>query len=98
MAMWNDIRYGARALRHAPGFTSVAVITLALGIGVTTAVFSTCDALLWKPVPLPHLETMTMVLGRVPGDPNNWNALTPADYHDIRRSNTSFQDMVMWTD
>jgi putative ABC transport system permease protein len=96
--MWNDIRYGARTLRKAPGFTAVAVITLALGIGATTAVFSVCDALLWKPVPLPHLETMATVLGRVPGDPNGWNSLSAADFEDIRRTNTTFQDLAMWDD
>jgi putative ABC transport system permease protein len=61
MNLWNDVRYGARMLRKSPGFTTAAVLTLALGIGATTATFSCADALLWKPVPLPHLDTLVMV-------------------------------------
>ena len=85
MNLWHDIRYGARMLRKSPGFAATAVLTLALGIGATTAVFSVCDALLWKPVPLPDLDTLVMVLQRVPGSPGNWNSVSPADLDDIRR-------------
>ena len=53
-------------LRKSPGFAITAVLTLALGIGATTAVFSVCDSLLWKPIALPHLESLVMVLQRDP--------------------------------
>src|SRR5450759_5865768 len=69
--LWQDIRYGERMLRKSPGFTITAVLTLGLGIGATTAVFSVCDALLWKPIALPHLESLVMVLQRVPDSPND---------------------------
>jgi hypothetical protein len=49
------------------------------------------DALLWKPVPLPHLETLISVTQRIPGEPNNWNNLTPADLDDIRHGLTSLE-------
>ncbi|HXB68053.1 MAG TPA: ABC transporter permease [Candidatus Acidoferrales bacterium] len=96
MSLWQDIRYGERMLRKSPGFAVTAVLTLALGIGATTAVFSLCDAMLWKPMPLPHLESLVMVLQRVPENANWWNGVTPADLKDIRRESTSFQELATW--
>jgi putative ABC transport system permease protein len=97
MSLWQDIRYGSRMLGKSPGFAVTAVLTIALGIGATTAIFSVCDALLWKPMPLPHLETLVMVLQRVPENPDAWNDVSPADVDDIRRGNTSLQAMASWS-
>jgi putative ABC transport system permease protein len=96
MSLWQDLRYGARMLRQAPGFTVTAVVTMALGIGATTATFSICDAILWKPLPLPRLDQLAMVEQRVPDDPYDWVSNTPADAEDIRRESTSFQGMAFW--
>jgi putative ABC transport system permease protein len=96
MNLWQDVRFGARTLRKSPGFTLTAVVTLALGIGVTTATYSVCDAMLWKPVPLPHLDRLAMVFERVPNDPNDWEALTPADFEDIQRGNRTFESLAAW--
>ena len=79
MNLWHDIRYAGRMLRKSPGFTATAVLTLALGIGATTAVFSLCDSMLWKPVPLPRLASLVTVLQRVPDSPNEWNSANPLD-------------------
>jgi putative ABC transport system permease protein len=97
MTLWQDIRYGERTLRKSPGFAVTAILTLALGIGATTAVFSVCDALLWKPVPLPHLESLAMVLQREPGNANDWNSATPADLEDVRRDAAAFEQLATWT-
>ncbi len=94
MNLWQDIRFGARSLRHSPAFLITAVLTLALGIGATSAIFSVTDALLWKPVSLPHMETLVMVLQRESGSPGDWNSLTPADLEDIRRDGTSLADIA----
>jgi putative ABC transport system permease protein len=96
MSLWQDIRYGERMLRKSPGFAITAVVTLALGIGATTAVFSVCDALLWKPVALPHLETLAMVVQRVPDNPNEWNSAAVADLEDVRRESTAFESLATW--
>jgi putative ABC transport system permease protein len=87
--LWQDIRFGARTLRNSPAFLATAVLTLALGIGATTAIFSVTDALLWKPVALPHMESLVMLLQRIPDSPNEWNNVTSADLEDIRRDSTA---------
>ncbi len=60
----SDVRYGARMLGRSPAFTAVAVLTLALGIGANTAIFSIVNTLLVKPLPLPESERLVMLWGR----------------------------------
>ena len=96
MNFWQDVIHAGRALRKSPGFAATAVMTMALGIGVTTAIFSVCDALLWKPAPLPHLESLATVMEAVPGDANDWNSATPADIDDIKQQSGAFEDLASW--
>ena len=98
MSLANDLRYGLRTLRKSPGFAITAVITMALGMGATTAIFSVTDAMLWKPVPIPHLDRLAMVLERDPEDVHDFNGVTPADLADIRRESASVSGIVLWTD
>ena len=96
MTLWQDIRYGERLLRKSPGFAVTAVLTLALGIGATTAIFSMVDALLWKPIALPRLDSLAMVVQAIPGEPGHWDSLPYADLEDARRESNSLQDMATW--
>jgi putative ABC transport system permease protein len=94
MSIWQDVRFAARTLRNSPGFAVTAVITLALGIGATTAIFSVCDAMLWKPIALPRMDSLVMVLERDNDDANNWSETTPADTDDIHRGVTALENFA----
>ncbi len=96
MNFWQNVRQGVRTFRKSPGFVVTAVLTMALGIGVTTAIFSVCDSLLWKPVPLPHMDSLLMVMQGDPNDPTEWSELTAADVEDIRTENRTLDGFASW--
>ncbi|PYR24492.1 MAG: hypothetical protein DMF98_15225, partial [Acidobacteria bacterium] len=59
--LWKDILFSIRSLRKNPGFTAAVVLTLALGIGANTAIFSVCDAVLLKPLPYSDPDRIVML-------------------------------------
>src|SRR5450759_1404321 len=63
---WQDLRYGARLLAQAPAFTAVALLTLALGMGAATAIFSVVDAVLLKPLPFRDAERLLVIWEKNP--------------------------------
>jgi putative ABC transport system permease protein len=85
-----EVSYAIRSISKAPGFALTAVVTLALGIGATTAIFSVCDAMLWKPVPLPAIESLVQIHQVAPNDPHDYNSLSPADADDLAAQSSSF--------
>src|SRR5690242_4767188 len=89
-----DIRYGLRLLRKSPGFTIVAILTLALGIGANTAIFSTVDALLIRALPYADPDRVVMIWedAHEVGFPRNTPA--PGNYADWARLNRSFEGVA----
>jgi FtsX-like permease family len=79
VSVGQDLRYAFRSLVRAPGFTLVALITLALGIGGTTAIFSVVDGILLRPLPYPHPETIVRVSRSSPNFESDL-AFSPADF------------------
>ena len=88
--LWQDLRYGVRMLKKNPGFTAVAVLTLALGIGANAVVFSVIRAVILRPVNVPQPQSLFM-LER--GSDKNSNQSYP-DYLDLRDRNRSFDDLA----
>lgn len=91
-----DVRYGLRMLVKSPGFTALAVIALALGIGANTAVFSVAIAFLRKPVALPNLDRLAMVLSLPPQETLIFTPVSPADYLDWKAQSSSFEKIAVW--
>ena len=91
-----DVRYGLRTLRKAPGFTVVAVLTLAAGIGATIAVFSVLDAVVLKPLSYPQPEQLVGVeLSPLSLDPT-LRGMAPEDYFVFRDQNRTFQSIGIY--
>src|SRR3989442_15466785 len=81
--LWQDLRYGARMLARKPGFTAVAALTLALGIGANTAIFSLADLLLRCPIALPDLNRLAAVREQRP-ERRDGEPVSPANFLDWR--------------
>jgi len=93
-SLLQDLRFGLRLLTKNPGFTAVAVITLALGIGATTAVFSVVDRLLFRSLPYPEADRLVSLSWMTPLDPNEF--MLSYDYVDWRAAQTPFESMTSW--
>src|SRR5256714_5444864 len=88
----NDLTFALRQLRKSPGFTFVAVLTLALGIGANTAIFSIVNAVLLRPLPYPDADRI-MVLNESSGPGQDYSVALP-DYFDWRNENTVFEHLA----
>jgi putative ABC transport system permease protein len=89
-----DLRFGFRLLFKNPGFASVAVLALALGIAANTAIFSVVYATLLAPLPYPHPEQLVMVWSKIQG---NRNVTAAGNFLDWQRESTVFQGLCAWS-
>jgi putative ABC transport system permease protein len=95
-ALLQDLKHGIRILAKSPGFTIVAVLTLALGIGASTAVFSIVNAVLLKPLPYPHAERIVFPWRQAPAGINlGYNEIPWGlpDFQLMRQDTKTFQDL-----
>src|SRR5881227_2784833 len=90
--MFNDFKFAIRQLLKNPGFTAVAVLTLALGIGANTAIFSVVNAVLLRPLPFAEPERLIWLGGWVGNDKEQ--GVTPADFLDYREQSQSFAQLA----
>lgn len=91
-----DIRYSVRLMVKSPGFTAVALIALALGIGANTAIFTVVNAVLLRPLPYPNPERLLTVYGTNPAQGQPQVPLSVADFLDWRSRNQIFENMAAY--
>ncbi|MBN1505962.1 MAG: ABC transporter permease [Sedimentisphaerales bacterium] len=92
--LWQDVRYGLRMLARDPGFTTVAVLSLALGIGVTVAAFSVVNGVLLRPMHFRDVDRLVMIWEQERKSGKLWT-VSPANYMDWRNQSTVFEQMAI---
>jgi putative ABC transport system permease protein len=95
-SMIQDVRYGLRMLAKKPGFTAVAILTLALGIGANTAIFSVVNAVLLRPLPFPEPERLVSVHGTDLRNNERGRPLSYPDFADLRAQTHTLQSVAVY--
>jgi putative ABC transport system permease protein len=101
--LWQDLRFGARALLKKPVFTLIVVLTLALGVGANTAIFSVFNGIVLKPLPYKDPDRLVNVrrsdqrgMRYQPGVESNFGNISPGGFHDWRERSQSFENMTAY--
>lgn len=101
-SLWQDVRYSVRRLWASPGFAGAVIATIALGIGVNTAIFTIVNSVLLKPLPVPDADRIVLMANRYPnvGSPDSESATTSAapDYYDRLQYMTVYDEQAMYDD
>lgn len=92
-----DLRYGLRMLLKRPGFTLIAVISLALGVGANTVIFSVVNAILLKSLPYKDADRIVLVWGNTPSEGKDRNQVSATDVDDWRHQNSVFEDVTTYS-
>ena len=95
-SLLGDIRYALRNLLRRPGFTLIAVVTLAVGIGANTAIFSAIHSLLLNPLPFPELDRVVAIWDKQPSHGITHNEVTFANYLDWQSQTQSFEHLALY--
>src|SRR2546426_8875511 len=95
--LMRDVRFAARTLGRNPGFTTVAVLTLALGIGANTAIFSVVNAVLLRPLPFPQAERLVLIWATNERSGNTTDVASYPDFEDWKTQSRSFDAMAAFT-
>jgi putative ABC transport system permease protein len=97
--LWQDLRFGVRTLRKNPAFTAIVILTLALGIGANTAIFSVVYTVLLKALPYPQADRLVMVYENVhlANYQNRRNTPSPGNFSDWMAQNTIFEGMAAYS-
>ena len=93
--LWHDVKFGLRQLRHSPGFTLVAALTLALGIGANSAIFALVDATLLRPLPFGHPDRLVTVWEKTAKNPRGY--VSPLNMQDWEGRGRSFEKIAGFT-
>src|SRR5215216_5545533 len=96
MTLLQDVRYGFRMLLKSPGLTLAAVVSLALGIGANTAIFSVVNSILLKSLPYAEPDRVVLVWGDTPAVGNRRNQVSATDVDDWRRQNSVFEELTTY--
>jgi predicted permease len=96
-SVWRDLRYGLRTLVRTPGFSLMAILVMALGIGATTSLFTLVRSVLLRPLPFREPDKLVMLYEHFRQQPESpYNVVAPADFRDWRAQTHGFQDMGAW--
>jgi hypothetical protein len=96
LMLWQDVRYGLRMLAKSRGFSAVVVLTLALGIGANTAIFSVVSAVLLRPLPFPEPDGLVDLLRVDSRTGEKSRAQSYPDFADLRAQSTSFEAVAAY--
>ena len=95
-SLWRDLRYGCRTLLRTPGFSSTAIMVIALGIGATTSLFTIVRSVLLRPLPFRDPDKLVMLYEHFRQSKSPINQVSPADFRDWREQTHGFEDMGAW--
>src|SRR5499427_11120622 len=93
LTLWHDLRFAMRVLQKAPGFSAVAILTLALGIGANTALFSIVNGVLLNPLPYPHPEELVTLHESKPNF--STGSISFPNFLDWQKENQTFSSMAV---